>query len=66
MNRRPLRAVSQDDIARFKEDGAICIRQVFRPRVGGAYERCGRAVAEQPWSAALARRPGPAVRDAFT
>lgn len=29
MNKHPLRPVTQDDVARFKEDGAICIREVF-------------------------------------
>ena len=29
MNRQPLRPVSREDVARFKEDGAICIREVF-------------------------------------
>jgi ectoine hydroxylase-related dioxygenase (phytanoyl-CoA dioxygenase family) len=29
MNRHPLHALGSDDIARFKADGAICIRQVF-------------------------------------
>lgn len=29
MNRHPLRPVSREDVARFKEDGAICIREVF-------------------------------------
>jgi ectoine hydroxylase-related dioxygenase (phytanoyl-CoA dioxygenase family) len=29
MNKHPLRPVTQQEIARFKEDGAICVRQVF-------------------------------------
>ena len=29
MNKHPLRPVTKDDVARFKEDGAICIREVF-------------------------------------
>src|ERR1700694_5547307 len=29
MNRSPLHPVTQDQLTRFKEDGAICIRQVF-------------------------------------
>jgi ectoine hydroxylase-related dioxygenase (phytanoyl-CoA dioxygenase family) len=29
MNRHPLHPVGDDDIARFKADGAICLRQVF-------------------------------------
>src|SRR5437588_10633543 len=29
MNKHPLSPVTEDDIARFKEDGAICVRQVF-------------------------------------
>ena len=29
MNKRPLRAVCNDDVARFREDGAICVRNVF-------------------------------------
>ena len=44
MNRHPLRPVTKEDIARFKEDGAICIREVFDQRMGRAHECCGRAV----------------------
>jgi ectoine hydroxylase-related dioxygenase (phytanoyl-CoA dioxygenase family) len=55
MNRRPLRAVSADDVARFKEDGAICIRQVFDKewvqRMNVAVER-------------LLGNPGPRAREA--
>ncbi len=29
MNKHPLRPATQQDIVRFKEDGAICVRQVF-------------------------------------
>ena len=29
MNKHPLRPVTKEDVARFKEDGAICIREVF-------------------------------------
>ena len=29
MNRHPIHPVGSDEIARFKEDGAICVRQVF-------------------------------------
>jgi len=29
MNKHPLRPVTREDIIRFKEDGAICVRQVF-------------------------------------
>ena len=29
MNKHPLRPVTPDDITRFKQDGAICVRNVF-------------------------------------
>ena len=29
MNRRPLRTVAEEDVIRFRDDGAVCIRQVL-------------------------------------
>jgi ectoine hydroxylase-related dioxygenase (phytanoyl-CoA dioxygenase family) len=55
MNRHPLHALGSDDIARFKEDGAVCIRQVFdRDWV----ERMNRAVDR------LLENPGNRAREA--
>lgn len=31
LNKRPLRAVTQDDIDTYKRDGVVCLRQVFDP-----------------------------------
>ena len=43
MNKHPLRPVTKDDVARFREDGAICVRNVFDrewcERMNGAVER---------------------------
>src|SRR5262249_33933405 len=43
MNKHPLRPVTRDDIARVKEDGAICVRNVFDrewcERMNAAVER---------------------------
>ncbi|MFZ0126889.1 MAG: phytanoyl-CoA dioxygenase family protein, partial [Xanthobacteraceae bacterium] len=43
MNKHPLRPVAKDDVARFREDGAICVRNVFDrewcERMNGAVER---------------------------
>lgn len=55
MNKHPLRPVTEDDIARFKEDGAICVRNVFDhewcERMNAAVER-------------LLLDPGPRAREA--
>ena len=43
MNKQPLRPITRDDVARFKEDGAICIRNVLDrewcERMNAAVER---------------------------
>ena len=43
MNKHPLRPVTAEDVARFNEDGAICIRNVFDQewckRMNAAVER---------------------------
>ena len=43
MNKHPLRPVTKDDVARFRKDGAICVRNVFDrewcERMNGAVER---------------------------
>ena len=36
VNKRPLRPITQEDVARFREDGAICVRNVLDS------EWCGR------------------------
>jgi ectoine hydroxylase-related dioxygenase (phytanoyl-CoA dioxygenase family) len=55
MNKHPLRPVTAEDVARFSEDGAICIRNVFDQ------EWCGRmnAAVER-----LLRDPGSRAREA--
>jgi hypothetical protein len=43
MNKRPLRPITKDDVARFREDGAICVRNVLDSelceRMNAAVER---------------------------
>jgi ectoine hydroxylase-related dioxygenase (phytanoyl-CoA dioxygenase family) len=55
MNEHPLLPVTKDDIARYREDGALCVRKVFDrewcERMNGAVER-------------LLRNPGNRAREA--
>jgi ectoine hydroxylase-related dioxygenase (phytanoyl-CoA dioxygenase family) len=62
MNKHPLRPVTQQDIARFKEDGAICVRQVFDrdwiDRMGPAVDRLLASPGKRAREATKAGDPG--------
>ncbi|MCG8443154.1 MAG: phytanoyl-CoA dioxygenase family protein, partial [Caulobacterales bacterium] len=44
LNREPLRSITQEDVAAYERDGAVCLRQVFDPEWCALLEPAARRV----------------------